>query len=268
MACSVFKNEKRRAIEVCQKAKVQLETGDVFSDLLLVTFGSVAGLSKSSTWLDFANLIAKEEPNKRYDWTAEASKDEDIYIVSLADENNWGLRWEVDIEQQIVKLINQNGYLSRKYGMSRLDSDGVFEVTNITIDTIKLVNQQNYYSKDNSKNIIYVLKASVLNKAGKTWTEGHISGNLKVVFKEKTVDGISKWDSGFKTKISKSNPWAHNTERDFFLQTTGIEAIYLEYDPEYVFFEVNLKTEDPIGFVYDKNIAEYDLKDKWRNLRN
>jgi len=267
-ACSVFNNKEKRAIEICQKAKVHLETGDLFADFLLLTFGGVAGLGESSTWLDLANILAKEEPNKRYDWKAKATKEKDIYLVSFADKSKWGLQWEVDIEQQIVKLINQNGYLSRKYGQSRLDPDGSFEVTNISVNTIKLVNERGYYSKDNSKRIVYTLKASVKNKTGKTLTEGHISGNLKVVFKEKTVDGNSTMDSGFKSNISESRPWANNTEKDFYLQTTGIETVYLDYEPEYVFFEVILHAEDPIGFMYDKNIAEYDLKDKWKNLRD
>jgi hypothetical protein len=83
IGCNLFENKENRSIEICQKAKVQLETGDIITDLLFSTFGSAFCLGEGSTWLDLANLLAKEEPNKRYDWKAVATKNK-RYISSLS----------------------------------------------------------------------------------------------------------------------------------------------------------------------------------------
>ena len=240
-----------------------MQAGNVWGQLGLAMYG----LTADATWLDYANMLAKQELNKKQDWTAEKTKEDGIYLVAFADEKGWGHRWEVTIEQQIVKHVNSNEYLCRKYGLSRFDSDGNFQITNIKTDTIKLEKENSYYSENNSKKIVYTLKASVINKTGKPLTSADISGKLQVIFKDKTVEGESNWESGFKTKISKANPWKPETERDFYIKTKGIEQIYLDYEPEYVFLEVNLKAEDPIGFSYDKGIEEYELKNKWKTLK-
>jgi len=262
-SCNLFENKEKKAIEICQKAKVQMQAGNVWGQLGLAMYG----LTADATWLDYANMLAKQELNKKQDWTAEKTKEDGIYLVAFADEKGWGHRWEVTIEQQIVKHVNSNEYLCRKYGLSRFDSDGNFQITNIKTDTIKLEKENSYYSENNSKKIVYTLKASVINKTGKPLTSADISGKLQVIFKDKTVEGESNWESGFKTKISKANPWKPETERDFYIKTKGIEQIYLDYEPEYVFLEVNLKAEDPIGFSYDKGIEEYELKNKWKTLK-
>ena len=262
-ACNIFENKEKKAIEICQKAKVQFQTDNVWGQLGL----SMYGLTADATWLDFANMLAKQDANSKQDWTAKKTKEDGIYLVSFADEKGWGHRWEVTIEQQIVKYVNTNEYLCRKYGLSRFDPDGNFQISNILTDTIKLEKENSYYSENNSKKIVYILKASIVNKTGKPLTSADVSGKLQVIFKDKTIEGEGNGDSGFKTKISKSKPWIPDTEREFYIKTKGIDQIYLDYVPEYVFFEVNLKAEDPIGFSYDKGIAEYDLKAKWKNLK-
>ncbi len=45
-------------------------------------------------------------------------------MVAFTDERGWGHRWEVIIDEQIVKHINANEYLSRKYGFSRIGNSG------------------------------------------------------------------------------------------------------------------------------------------------
>jgi hypothetical protein len=262
-ACNIFENKEKKAIEICQKAKVQFETDLALTNVFLNTLG----LDVNATWLDYANMVAKKENNKKYGWKARATGERNIYLVSFVDQNNWGHQWEVDSEQQIVKSVNENEYLSRKYGMSRLDPDGNFQITNITTDTLKLEKKYSYYSESSSKEIVYMFKASVVNKTGKKLTGANITGKLHVIFKEKTIEGISDENYEFQSKISKSSPWEPDTKKDFNIQTIGIEEIYVGYKPEYVFFEINLEAEDPIGFKYDKNIAEYDLKSKWGNLK-
>lgn len=261
-SCSLLENKENKAIETVKISKIQFDTDNIFGNML---FG-MSGLGQGSTWQDFANMIAKQDPNNKYSWSAKSTDELGIYVVAFADEKGWGHRWEVNLEQQIVNHINQNEYLCRKYGLSRFDSDNSFEILNIKIDTLKIEKEYDYYSGGNTKSVVYILKADIKNKTGKSLSDAEIKGKLKVIFKDKTVEGSSDWDSGFKTNISKSKPWNPDTEKSFYLKTKGIEEIYLNYLPEYVFFEVGLKAEDPIGYSYDKDVAEFDLKDKWKNL--
>ncbi|MBS1559815.1 MAG: hypothetical protein JST69_13930 [Bacteroidetes bacterium] len=247
-------SKEKKAIEVCQKSKVE------FDNPFFNTFqGLTAGTN--ATWLDFANARAKESVNDKMSWGAQPTGEKDIYLVAFVNKESWGYRWEVDVEQQIVKFINQNEYLSRKYGLSRFDRDLNFEITRLFMDTLKTINEWG------EQKIAYYHKARVVNKTGKTLTEAKISGTLQVIFKDKTIEGRSEWESGFTYDVSKSRPWKPDTEKDFYIKTKGIEIIYLSYTPEYVFFQINLKAEDPIGFSYDKNIAEYDLVNRWKYIQ-
>ena len=261
--CNLFENKEKRAIEIVQQSKMQFETDNIFANLFL----GYTGIGQYSTWLDFANMIAKKDPNLKYTWKAKPTDEIGIYMVSFIDEENWGHRWEVALEEQTVKHINQNEYLSRKYGFSRLDSDGKFEIVNITMDTLKLERKYSYYSNDKSMDIVYIMKGSIINNTDKTLTSADISGKLQVIFKDKTLESSKDWDSGFKRKVTKSKPWKPQEKIDFYIKTKNIEEIYLQYVPEYVFFNVNISVEDPVGFTYDKDIEEYDLKDKWQTLK-
>lgn len=252
-SCQLFDNQNKQAIEICQKAKVQLPSDNIFSNL----FFNINGLGANATWLDFANMMAKQDPNKKYDWHAQKTDDGKYYLVDFIDEDKWGQHWEVDVEQKIVKNINQNEYLSRKYGYHRFDKNQDFEVTKIQNNTLKLVNGEIYY----------LIKASVLNKTNKTIISATIDGELKLIFKEKTVKGTGNYESGFKSSISKNNPWMPNATRDFYIKTKGIEKIYLNYIPEYIVFNISLKAEDPVGFSFDKDIADMDLKDIWETFK-
>jgi hypothetical protein len=77
--------------------------------------------------------------------------------------------------------------------------------------------------------------------------------------------GWSKY--GFKNAISKSKRWFPDSTKEFSIKTKGIEEIYLDYDTEYAVIEMNLKAEDPVGFSYNKNIKEFDVKNKWSALK-
>ncbi|MFN3641200.1 MAG: hypothetical protein ACK4UK_09790, partial [Flavobacterium sp.] len=145
--CNLFENKEKRAIEIVQQSKMQIETDNIFANLFL----GYAGMGQNSTWLDFANMIAKKDPNLKYTWKAKPTDEIGIYMVSFIDEQSWGHRWEVAIEEQTVKHINQNEYLSRKYGFSRLDNDGKFNKKRsiatllITISIIQLIFGYNNY---------------------------------------------------------------------------------------------------------------------------
>jgi hypothetical protein len=263
-SCNLFINKEKKAIEVCQKAKVQFQSDNVFVNVFLNAYG----LGTNATWLDFANIVAKQDPNIKYDWHAKITDDNKFYIVDFTDPDGWGHRWEVDIEQQIVKSINQNEYLTRKYGLSRFGGNEDFEVTKVVTSELKLDKHYNYYDNSNSSDVSYVIKASVLNKMTKTITSATIDGKLILIFKDKTITGESNYESGFKSRISENKPWEPNTTREFYIKTKGIEKIYLNYVPEYVVFDISLKAEDPIGFSFDKDIADMDLIENWKKFKD
>lgn len=247
-ACSIFESKEKKAIEICQKSLMPAGSMNIIKQ------------TENMTCLDYANMQLNEEPNKKFNWEAKSTFESNVYIVSFVDENGWGSRWEVDIEKKVVRFINISDYLCKKYNISRLDKDGNFYINNVKIDTLRL---DNYSS---SSRIVYILSASVINRSGKTLTKANISGNLKLIFEDKTIERKSYWTNGFITNISEYRPWENDTEKEFYVMSEGLEKLYLNYKPEYVVFEVNLMAEDPIGFRYDKNIEEYDLKYKWDEL--
>lgn len=267
-SCDFFKSNEDKAIEIVKKSQVQIIPEEFSDNPFLKQYQQeltkqLTGLDPNSTWLDFANMEAKKNPNKKFDWKARKTPENNIFLVSFVDNNDWGQNWEVDIEQQVVKFINQNEYLSRKYGFSRFDPDQKFTVSGITLDTLKFEKSSSIFSSKTSKKIVYILKGSVANNTGRPLSKAEISGELQIIFKDKTVKGKSDFD----LNISGSKPWESGAEKVFYLKTEGVDLIYLDYIPEYVFFEVNMKAEDPIGFSYNKGIKEFDLKNRWLSFK-
>ena len=260
----MFENREKKAIEICQKAKVQFQSDNAFANLFLTAYG----LGTNATWLDFANMLAKRDQNKKYDWHANKTNDNKFYIVDFTDPDGWGHRWEVDIEQQIVKSINQSDYLTKRYGFSRFGGNDEFEVTEVQKSELKLDKRYSYLDNTSSSEICYVIKASVLNKTDKTITSATIDGKLQLIFTDKTVTGEGDYDSGFKSRVSKSKPWEPNTTKEFYIKTKGIEKIYLNYVPEYVVFDISLKAEDPVGYSFDQDIADMDIKEDWKSFKD
>lgn len=248
VGCNLSEN---KAIEICKNAK----TGSF--------------LNPDQTWLEFANDISNKETNERYWWEAKETKVDNIYLVSFIRKNDeWGYHFEVNIKENIVKDVNSSPYLSRKYGFDRINKNTInqFQITSKIIDTLRNITP---YNEFNENGICYIFKGVVKNNTGKTITKASISSKIELIFKEKSIIGKTKfWENGFHVPISENNPWINGTERSFYLKTDGIEPIYLNYKPEYIFYNIGIKAEDPIGYSFDADILEYDLKQKWNQLTN
>lgn len=252
-----------KAIELVKSGKMNFgETGNPFADLLLskATVGN-------GTWEDFANQRAQEDPNAMYAWTA-TKKEETTYLVSFADKDNRGYRWEVSNLSTVV-YVNTNEYLSRKYGLSRLDRGQNFKVQDMTIDTLKIEKEFGSFSgKLRKQGVVYELKGDLVNMSNRSITKAHVEGELKLIFKNKTVkaDEISK--SKLQRAVTEENPWRHGDTIGFYVKTDLDEMplTFLEYIPEYAVFELGLEAEDPIGYDYDRVILEVNLRDQWRSL--
>jgi hypothetical protein len=97
------------AIKVCQKTK----DATVYN-IFVVEYGQT-GIAANATWLDFANLVANKNSDKKYEWKAKNTDEIGILLVSFTDEKGQGYFWEVNPVQQIVKYINNNDFLLKKY---------------------------------------------------------------------------------------------------------------------------------------------------------
>ncbi len=251
-SCSLFKSDKTKVIELVQQTKT-------------------TELVNSQTWLDYANDMAKKEANIKHVWEAEETKEAGVFLVAFKDEKGWGARWEVTLKEKIVKYINGNDYLSMKYGLSRLDGETEFSISNITTDTLKVEADkmaqgfwESLFSNPSYKKVVvYRFEADITNNSDKYITDATINGRLKLIFKEKTIVGGSG-SSSFNSSISKSKPWEPGQTKKISIRTKDIDKVYLNYTPEYSVFELNLQAEDPIGFSYDKNIWEADKSSEWK----
>jgi len=263
-SCSLFQFKERKAIEICKKSKMQLNSDNKKLDEILQIFN----YNSNSTWLDFANIIAKKESEQKFEWSAQKTNEKDVYKVSLNNSNEWGFNWEVNIEQEIVKYINNNEFLKRKYGITMYEGTSEFEVKDIKTSTLE-ISKFDYYGLGQSlQSVNYKLNASILNKTDKVITDAITIGKVKLIFEEKTIEGVDVSDfyTNSQERISVFNPWHPNTKREFEIKTEGIDKIYLNYLPEYVLFELELKAEDPTGYTFNKCILEIDLKKAWKQL--
>lgn len=250
-SCNLFKSDEDKAIELVQQSK-STEIDD------------------TKTWLDYANERAKEEPNKKHFWKAEKTDSVGIYLVSFQDEKGWGVRWEATLKEKIVKKITGNDYLCMKYNLTRFDPEQLFEISNVTLDTLKVEGEkleqgfwESLFSNPKYKNVVvYRFEADVTNNTDKFITDAQIKSKLKLIFEEKTIIGANS-SSSFSNSISKSKPWGPGEKKSISIRTKDIDKVYLNYKPPYVVFEINMEAEDPIGFSYDKNIWEVNLTDKW-----
>lgn len=238
--------QNNEAINLVKQSKISSEVG---------ALGFFIGDFKEMTVNEWCNSIAQKNPNNRYSWQAESTKEQGILLVSFEDEEGYGYRWEANLNSKIVIYVNSNEYLSRKYGLTRLDDQGNFSLSNIDLDTLRVFKNE----------IDYKLKCNIVNKTDKIITSAEVSGTLKIIFKDKTIEGKATYYSGFSSPISKNVPWNPNTEREVSIVTKSLEKMYLNYTPEYVLFELGLDASDPIGFSYDRIILEKDLLDEWED---
>lgn len=238
-------NESNEAIELVRQSKIELSGLGGFLN------------QSTTTWGDYANKEIADNPTKKYIWKA-ANVEDGLYLVSFVDEEGWGKSWEADIKNKMVKDINRSAYLSWKYGFSRCDRSGVFQVCDVTVDTLKYKNRK----------LTYQLKGSIFNNSGKSITSLSFSNsNVLIIFKEKEVRNKAySWKCN-STAVSSRVPWKNQTKINFSILIDDIEAVYLDYDPEAVLFTLEIEAEDPVGYDYDKGIYEIDLLSQWKRLQ-
>jgi hypothetical protein len=262
--CEYFKRNEDKAIELVQQTKKPVD-----KTLMALIFAESGLINKEQTWLEVANEIAKNDANTNYKWQAAKSNvNNELYVVSFTDENGWGQRWEANLKEKIVKHINSNEFLVKRYGLNRLDTDESFKVTFTKSEAFKIRKANHSYSNPGDKEVFYIFKGKVVNKTDKVITNALIKGYLKLIFQDKTIEGSSSnFETGFIKDVTKSNPWKPNTEKEIHIATEGVDYIYTSYIPEYVSFEINLSANDPIGYSYDKLILDKELKNEWKALK-
>lgn len=267
MLCSCESQREKKAIEICQETKIQVSLespkdgslAEFLGTLVSKASFAIMGLDyETSTWLDFANKVAEINPSEKFHWKAQKTDVKNIYQVGFVNEEDWGHFWEVDIKEKIVKFIDMQDIASRNYGHSRLDDKALFKVKDIEMDTLKR-------TKDG---ISYKIQGRIVNETGKALSFAEVSGTLSVLFENRTekATSISKYNI-LERRVTETKPWHNKESIKFSIQTESIKNIYLEYDPEYVFFTMEMDASDPIGYTYDKAIYEVDMKKRWNVAR-
>lgn len=265
--CSCESSREKKAIQICQETKIQVSLSQEENNIddpltLLVTkIGfSLLGLDlETSTWLDWANKVAEMHSSEKFHWMAKKTDTKNVYQVGFVNDEDWGHFWEVNIKENIVRFINAKETLSRGYGHSRLDPDAPFTVKNVTIDTLKL----------SSDGVYYEISGDIVNKTGKSLSDARVSGVLSVIFDKKTEEAGNDYSYApvLKQEISESNPWYNNHAIPFKIRTESIKKIYLDYEPTYVYFTLEMDASDPVGYSYNKAIYEVDMKARWNAVR-
>ena len=270
LVCSCESKREQKAIKICQESKIHLDNAfvsqfggadNMLAKWLVKAEFSILGLDyEKSTWLDLANMNAEQNPNEKMRWVAKKTDIKNVYHVGFVNEDNWGYYWEVNIKEKIVLFLNMQDFLSREYGHSRLDANAPFEIVDISVDTLKM----------SSKGIYYSIKGNCVNHTGKSISDARLSACLSVVFENKTEEADNNYLKNgkiLKNEVSESHPWKNDESIAFAVITEDIKQIYLDYDPQYVFFTIEMKASDPIGYSYDKAIYEVDMKDRWNSIR-
>lgn len=270
LICSCESKREQEAIKICQESKIQLDptfvgqfgdADDVLSRFVIKAGFSLLGLDyDESTWLDFSNVVAEQHSNEKFHWMAEATDAKNVYQVGFVNEEDWGQFWEVNIKEKTVMHLNQKEYKSREYGHSRLDKDAPFKITDIAADTLM----------QSDEGVSYKIQGKVVNQTGKSISHADMSGSLKVIFENKTEEVTNRYSKNhkiLKKEVSESHPWKDGESIDFTVFTSEIKQIYLDYDPQYVFFTIEMTASDPIGYSYNKAIYEEDMKGRWNAIR-
>lgn len=266
--CSCESQREKEAIKICQDTKIQIslsqEENDIDDPLTLLATKirfSLMGLDfDTSTWLDMANKIAELHSSEKFHWDAEKTDTKNVYQVGFVNEEGWGQFWEVNIKEKTVVFINTKEYMSREYGHSRLDKETPFKVTGITTDTLEV----------SGEGVSYKIKGKVVNHTGKSISDADMSGSLKVIFENKTEEVSNSYYKNhnvLKKEVSESHPWKDGEAIEFTVITHEVKQIYLDYDPQYVFFTIDMSASDPIGYSYNKAIYEVDMKGRWNAVR-
>ncbi len=263
--CSSCERHDDKTIQLVQSSKIQMASDLFLSGQLFLAQND---LTLNSTWSDFANLMAKRNNTKRFKWKSTQTNEKGVFIVEFADEATWGWRWEVNLNEQVVQFINDSDYLTYKHNLSRFEGTQDFEVIEINVDTFKVVNNYSIFSGKYTKSIVYQLRGELLNKTDKRISSGHLTGKLKLLFKDKVISAPGNFRSNFVRKLSDTETWDPNTTREFSFETDGMDKIYLDYSPEYVIIEVGLAVQDPVGYSFDKNIIEEDIRARWIDFQN
>ena len=104
-SCKVF-DKDQEAIVLVQQSKYEYDNP---LEIFMFGFNGV-----NATNLDYANIVAQKDKGVQYYWEAE-KKGDNIYLVSFMDKKKNGQHWEADLKNKIVKYINNDKSLSKKY---------------------------------------------------------------------------------------------------------------------------------------------------------
>jgi hypothetical protein len=152
-----------------------------------------------------------------------------------------------------------------------------FLVYDIAVDALKIIPYE--YDKRDS-NICYTISGKIKNTSDKTFVKAAFAGELRVNFPNKKIieendmlhmyingqgymNDKDFYDIGLKPYITDGN-WNPNETLNFTFQTNGLDKIYGNYMPDEVYYVLEVKAEDPVGYVFSGRVFQKDLKYQWK----
>jgi hypothetical protein len=151
-----------------------------------------------------------------------------------------------------------------------------FLVYDITVDALRMLPSE-YNEQDSS--ICYTISGKIKNTSDKTFVKAGFIGELRVNFPNKKIveensfmesfingqeymNDKDFYDVGLRLYTTDGN-WNPNETFNFTFQTYGLDKIYTNYMPDEVYYVLEVKAEDPVGYVFSDIVFRKDLKSQW-----
>lgn len=250
--CSYFLSPEEKAIEIVKNTNKEFD-------------GEPVSWEK---WCIRESL--KDNSQDKRSWKSKVTGLDHIYIVSFTDSIGWGAYWECNLQDSVVKYINEDDYLGLKYRILGLDIDELFSISSIRQDCVVFVREQLsqsflemlFSSPKYVEYNVYSFSGVLENNSDKIITEVDIRARVKLVFEDKTVE-VAEGKADLNEQISRNSPFEPSETRSLNIRTEAIDPVYFKYDPPYVLFEIFMRAEDPIGFEYKRLIWQDEISDRW-----
>lgn len=222
--------------------------------------------------VDLRSRMAEESPSTRYEWRADETEVDGVYLVSFVqaegDLEGWGQHWEVDVQNKTVTKVTGNPALQLKYGMSRQRVDVPFETSDLHYRLFEDIRRGGWRQDHKIQNngIVLTISAEVVNETGKPLVSADLSGSITVQFSEdKVIREYATYGGGVRPEVSENAPWRPGTSRRVSFQTNPIGLIYLDYQPILAIAEMDLTVADPLDYHWEGVVRKVDLD--WKRVR-
>ena len=251
-------SEDWRAIGLVKRTKLTP------AEQLAVAF---SGKAVSGTVEDYVNAIAAREPTVRFRWSARKApqgKRAGHWLVGFVRDggkyDGWGFFWLANVSTGIVRRVTGDPLLEAEFGMSPLDRDAPF--------TLQPDDYAVYEGSEwSGRKVIVAAFGRIKNDTDRVLHAGNVRATWTATFSDEKVleEGCYFAHCKLLPKLSSRRVWPPGEWRAFKITLSGIDPVYQDYQPRSAVLRIRLDVQDPLGFSFDKALAEIPLD--WRMLR-